>query len=441
MAMMQDLVANDNHPPGYQTILYFVMKWFGDGETIIRMPSIIAGIATVYMVYHIGKKLLSLETGALAAFIVACSYQSIFYSQEARAYALLVFFCLWNTYYFLKLFIVEHTTNKNILLFTATGAGCVFLHYAGLLFIICQLFLLIPIIVFSKNKKVILTSAACAYGILALLYLKWIPVMIVQIHHDEFYWEETPTLSAVFGTIRYLLGPDDIRLVMYASEIILAVCASGNAIYRYRDRDNREPKIVLAIFFLVVVPLALSFIKSSISASIYTNRYFIFTIPLLSLLAGYGIASAIKWVDSDRLKQSALIASVIFICATGLLLDRNLYIESLGKQDFRGAVKIVAEDNDFLSKSGTVIASHEFFDYYLKKFNVAEHAQGYLLFPGQLPQTFRKINTLGKKTFYYLEVAPMEQTPINQQLYARYHRISYQRVMEINVIKYEVTEE
>ncbi len=75
--------------------LYFVLIWawghaFGTGEVALRMVSTLAGIAVVPIAYLCGRELASRRAGVLAAAFVAFNPFLIWYSQEARAYMLLV---------------------------------------------------------------------------------------------------------------------------------------------------------------------------------------------------------------------------------------------------------------------------------------------------------------------------------------------------------------
>ena len=75
--------------------LYFVLIWawghlFGTGEVALRLVSALAGIAVVPIAYLCGKELASRRAGVLAAAFVTVNPLLIWYSQEARAYMLLV---------------------------------------------------------------------------------------------------------------------------------------------------------------------------------------------------------------------------------------------------------------------------------------------------------------------------------------------------------------
>src|SRR5207247_3399200 len=77
--------------------LYYVLAWpwtrlFGSGEVGIRSLSALAGTATVVAAYGAGASLLSRRVGLLAAALVAVNPFLLWYSQEARAYALVTLF-------------------------------------------------------------------------------------------------------------------------------------------------------------------------------------------------------------------------------------------------------------------------------------------------------------------------------------------------------------
>ena len=80
----------DVHPPGYYLVLWAVTRLAGHGEWALRLTSLLAGLGLVVLVWRLGRAL-SLNPGAvtLATAITALSPFQIYYSQEARAYALL----------------------------------------------------------------------------------------------------------------------------------------------------------------------------------------------------------------------------------------------------------------------------------------------------------------------------------------------------------------
>ena len=75
--------------------LYYLLAWiwsvpFGVGEVALRSLSALIGIATIPVAFLAGRAICTARVGLVVAGIVATSPMLIWYSQDARAYALLV---------------------------------------------------------------------------------------------------------------------------------------------------------------------------------------------------------------------------------------------------------------------------------------------------------------------------------------------------------------
>jgi uncharacterized membrane protein len=84
--------ARDIHPPGYYWLLHLWRLLAGDSEFSLRALSAFAGVLTVACVYALGRRLFSPLAGLAAALFVTLNTFQVYYSQEARMYALLA---LW----------------------------------------------------------------------------------------------------------------------------------------------------------------------------------------------------------------------------------------------------------------------------------------------------------------------------------------------------------
>ncbi|ADZ69753.1 glycosyltransferase family 39 protein [Polymorphum gilvum] len=81
-------VAGDNYPPLHNILLWAAIRLFGDGEVVLRLPSALASILAVWLLYRLGRSLFGPATGLLAAFLLALSPFQVWYAGEARMYAL-----------------------------------------------------------------------------------------------------------------------------------------------------------------------------------------------------------------------------------------------------------------------------------------------------------------------------------------------------------------
>jgi uncharacterized membrane protein len=84
---------SESAPPLYYALAWFWTQLTGTGEFGLRSISALAGVATVPVAYLIGIELRGRRAGLWAAALVAVNPMLLWYSQEARAYALLALLC------------------------------------------------------------------------------------------------------------------------------------------------------------------------------------------------------------------------------------------------------------------------------------------------------------------------------------------------------------
>lgn len=87
--MMTDLPESESTPPVYYAIAWTWTRIFGFGEIGLRSLSAVFGTALIPVAYATGTALLSRRAGLISAVLVAVNPYLIWYSHEARAYALL----------------------------------------------------------------------------------------------------------------------------------------------------------------------------------------------------------------------------------------------------------------------------------------------------------------------------------------------------------------
>jgi hypothetical protein len=90
--MVDAIPRTESTPP-----LYYVLAWLwsriaGVSEPGLRSLSAVAGVATVPLVWAAGRRLVGSRAGLVAAALCAANPTLVWYSQEARSYALMVFF-------------------------------------------------------------------------------------------------------------------------------------------------------------------------------------------------------------------------------------------------------------------------------------------------------------------------------------------------------------
>ena len=88
--IINSAVSGEYKPPFYFMLLYIVGNVFGSSEIALRFPSAVFGILTIPLIYVVGTHFFRRREGLISALLLSISVHPIYYSQEARTYALLV---------------------------------------------------------------------------------------------------------------------------------------------------------------------------------------------------------------------------------------------------------------------------------------------------------------------------------------------------------------
>lgn len=91
----------DFHPPLHYLVTTMWSSVFGISEVTLRMPSVIFGALSVFVIYLVAKELKQ-KWPIVPALFLATSGLHIYYSQEARMYAMATFLVLLTVLFFLK---------------------------------------------------------------------------------------------------------------------------------------------------------------------------------------------------------------------------------------------------------------------------------------------------------------------------------------------------
>lgn len=132
--IQQGVKELDTHPAGNQVFMYLWTGVFGTNEFVFKLPYILMGIGSIYLIYLIAKKLSNESTGLIAA-AIACGMQyTVMHGQIARPYISGLFLCLMLFLYLIKM--AQDGDGKfwkNLFLFSFFGSLCAYNHHFSLL--------------------------------------------------------------------------------------------------------------------------------------------------------------------------------------------------------------------------------------------------------------------------------------------------------------------
>ncbi|KKP40663.1 hypothetical protein A2130_03750 [Candidatus Woesebacteria bacterium GWC2_33_12] len=155
----------DFHPPLYYVIIHYWSLIFGTSEIALRIPSVILGTLTVYAVYLIAKEI-KIKWPIIPVIFLATSGLHIYYSQEARMYAMATFLVSYLILVFIK---------RKWLFFSIILVLIFLTDYVSLL-ILPVLFLYI----FFKHRNQTKTFLIANIP-LVITFLVWLPILSKQL--------------------------------------------------------------------------------------------------------------------------------------------------------------------------------------------------------------------------------------------------------------------
>lgn len=360
-------VRSDVHPPGYQILLYFVEKYIGDSESALRLPSAISGALSIFIIFLLGVRLYSYKEGLIASMLIAVSWCPIFYSQEARSYSLLLLFSLLATYFWILL--IKALDEESKLSCYSTVGYIIFsiilcyLHYFGLYLVALQGLATLLFFILKRKK---LIPIIFVYFIIVIFYVPWLPIFWEHLHKAGILFPE-PISMAFIHYLEFLFNRSVVLLSIVLILFFLLFYVNLIIFIKLRKHRATRALVLSADLFLLlwlVIPFAGVFIKSIFSASVFTTRNLIISLPAAYLLLSRSIT---QFHFSSR-----KLATVSIVVGCFLLFDliyvKNYYSKA-HKEQFREAVSYIIEKDRVYKDSLIVVwgCNKAYFDYYFQR--------------------------------------------------------------------------
>jgi len=92
----------DIQHPLYSALVHVAIVVLGESPWSVRLPAVIFGVATIPLLFLLGRAIATVREGLLAAAFLALSYHHVWFSQNARGYSALLFWTLLCTLLFYR---------------------------------------------------------------------------------------------------------------------------------------------------------------------------------------------------------------------------------------------------------------------------------------------------------------------------------------------------
>ncbi|HEY2055793.1 MAG TPA: glycosyltransferase family 39 protein [Solirubrobacterales bacterium] len=275
---------SESTPPVYYAVAWVWTQLVATGEFGLRAISAAAGVATVPVAYLIGKELRGRRAGLWAAALVAVNPMMLWYSQEARAYALVTLFGALSALYWLR---AERRGERRDLIWWGIWSGlAIGTHYFAAFPILAEALMLL-------RRRGLRTSFA-GMAVLGGCAIAVAPVAIHQMSlgHAEWIgnftlghrlWETAATF--VTGETGDIIARPERPWLAFAP-LVLSLGALALLLRRRAGRERRAAgRPLLLVAAAIGIPVAIALIDTTKNFVLARNL-----IPaLVPLLAAVGI--------------------------------------------------------------------------------------------------------------------------------------------------------
>ena len=285
--------------------LYYVLAWcwtqiFGTGVWGLRSLSALIGTATIPVVYLAARVVGSTRGAAIAALLVAANPFLVWYSQEARAYALLAFLSALS---FLAFGRALQGEARGLLWWSVTASLALAAHYFALFIVVPEAAWLLYSL--GARRATLAATAAVAAVCLALL-----PLAVRQSHHAGGLLDTSLRSRVSQVPVQLLVGYGvtavTVGKVATAVMVVLVGLAAWLLIARSPTEVQRGAALAAGVAILAVIP---PIVGAYGGVDFVKTLYFIGPIPLFAIAAAHGFAAT----------RSGLVAAVAVV-AIGLSL-------------------------------------------------------------------------------------------------------------------------
>jgi uncharacterized membrane protein len=297
----------ETNPPLYYSLLLPWMHIFGTSETALRFPTVLASISTIPLINLLGRELAGRSCGLIATLIFAVAPMEVYFAQEARTYALMLFpvaLMLLGLAYFARL-----PRWTEALVCYGTGAVLVFYMHAASVFILAAgglTGLAIALTMDGKDRWTMVIRWVAVNVAVAALCIPQLLALLAQVRAGSFSWMQPTTFWDVRESVATMIsGPATYPPALQQGLTIMLGVALLAAFIDFRPS-------LRATLVLIALPLIyfLLLLVATISQPLLLPRILCWIWIPLSVLLAYGIV------------QSR--TRILLIGATGLVLAVGL---------------------------------------------------------------------------------------------------------------------
>ena len=339
-AMLRAIPDSESTPPLYYALAWLWAQACGTGEVGLRSLSAVLGTATIVVAWALATRLGGARAGAWAAILVALNPMLVWFSQEARAYALLALLAALSALLWLRALEQPRRAGPALAWGAVAGLALATHYYA--------IFLVGPQGLWLALRAPGLRERAVALALPVAAGLALAPLALGQRANDRAAFIGDSSLLTRLAQLpkQFLVGYDaPLEPLLIALTAIAALIGLGAlaALLMRRPRGPLEPlgqvtsrarNEIALLAGLVGAALALPVLAAIAGEDHLITRNVVGALPLVCVLVAVGLA-----VLAQARPRAALAVVSVACAATGAVLGGVASDPELQRDDWRAAVR------------------------------------------------------------------------------------------------------
>ncbi len=353
-------------PSGFLFFHFLWIKLTGTSEFFVRLPSIAASVASVYLTFRIAKGWFNSYTGLFSAALLAVLQFPILYAQQALPFSFGLFFVLLSVLLWGKA-LFENPENKfRPFVFFALSLG-VTGYFQNFALLISGIIVITGFFFVTKSnyKKYIVSIiiAAVLFQPEIFILLKNIKLMNIS---ESGGWIVKPESNMFFKFIYYCFNQS--KFLIYGI-FVFFVYSNIDSFGKFKFTKYH---IIAALWF--ILPLLYAYIYSVNLSPFSETPIFLFTLPFL-------LITLFSFLNPDR--KIVNFSAIGILIAIGIFstIGEKKYYSTYHYAETKGIAKKTIEYNSKYKLENITsvinVTSPYYIDYYLEKYGNTQKFQQY----------------------------------------------------------------
>jgi mannosyltransferase len=325
--MLSEIARNESTPPLYYVVAWVWAKVFGTGEAGLRSLSALIGTASIPVFYAAARDLVSRRVGLAVAALTAVNPLLVWYSQEARAYALLALLSGLSLLYFARLARRARDT-RTVVLWALFSALALLSHYFAA-------FLVGPMAVWllwRRRERAVVAGVGAVVAVAAAL----LPLALHQQSLDlASFIRAAPIGYRIARAPKQFLVGFDAPLEVTLSIVAVAIAVAGLAFAARRLRDRVGVRLAAG---LAGAGVAIPILLALVDLDYFDTRNLVMVWLPFTIAAAAGLVLGAPRIGAAGV---ALLAAIGVAAVIGIDVTANWQ-----RDDWRGAARALGASRE-----------------------------------------------------------------------------------------------